>query len=432
MRFRLLLYMNYLKKMFRSPARMVLTLAGLTLAVVLLVSGLTFSETYLKSKTRQIDLYKKNAAVQIEGVYDYEIYREVEKEAISSKIDIISNKYYRIGSVKYQGRNVNLLITDVRTDEVDVTFLNENLSGTSRFQSQILSGRSIDEKDIREGNRVVVIYNTLAKILYGDEDPVGKILTFPIYRFNEQEGIMEISSYYDLRIIGVIKDNKQVREYLDVDGLEDDEDITASFPVYTPLSLCLAKNETETPWMRITAFCEKDEYYETVGKIGSIINSHRELMLKTDSYYDLKADTMMEVNSSREMVLILVAAMLIVSGICITNTMFFSIKERINEIGIRKSIGAHDHDILAQYIFEGATYGVIAASTGVLISVFLDSLIYCALVNASAWVPRVGLQFSSSIILVAFCVSVMISVIASVIPAIYASRIKIAEAIRFD
>lgn len=432
MKYRFLLYVNYLKKMFRSPARMVLTLIGLTMAVVLLISGMVFSETYLKSKTKQLDLYKKNAAVQIEGIYDYEVYHEIEREAVSSKIDIISNKQYKVGKVKYQGRNVHLFISDVRTDEVNVKFLNEGLSGTDRFQSQILSGRTIEEGDIGEGNRVAIIYNTMAKILYGDKNPVGKSLVFPIYEFNEQTGVMEVSDYLDLQIVGVIKDNKSVEEYLNSNGGEEEEDLSVTFPVYIPLSLRLDKNGSENQWMRITALCDKNEYYKTVGEIGSIISSHRKKELKLDSYYNIKSETMIEVNSSRRSVLILVIAMLVVSGICITNTMFFSVKERINEIGIRKSIGAHDHDIWGQFVFEGVIYGVIAAAIGTLLSALLDSGIFLFLLNTKAWSPGVGLQYSGSVVIISFGVSILVSTMASIIPAIYASRIKISEAIRYD
>lgn len=57
-----LLYINYLQKVIRSHLRLILTLSGLVLSVIVLFIGLVFSETYFASKYSTIEIYNKNKA----------------------------------------------------------------------------------------------------------------------------------------------------------------------------------------------------------------------------------------------------------------------------------------------------------------------------------------------------------------------------------
>lgn len=58
------------------------------------------------------------------------------------------------------------------------------------------------------------------------------------------------------------------------------------------------------------------------------------------------------------------------------NTMFFSVKERMGEIGIKKSLGASKWDITVQFMLEGVFMalmaGIVAGLYGIVFS-FLPS-----------------------------------------------------------
>lgn len=113
-------------------------------------------------------------------------------------------------------------------------------------------------------------------------------------------------------------------------------------------------------------------------------------------------------------------------------TMFFSVKERINEIGIRKAIGADVTDIILQFVYEGGVYGFLSALVEIILSVLIDTIVYIALISMNIWNPQVAIIVKPETLLLVAVISIFISIISSIIPAIYASRIKVTEALRYD
>jgi putative ABC transport system permease protein len=61
----------------------------------------------------------------------------------------------------------------------------------------------------------------------------------------------------------------------------------------------------------------------------------------------------------------LVSISLIVGGIVIMNIMLLSVASRIQEIGIRKALGARRRDILVQFLAESSTLSVAGAAVGI-------------------------------------------------------------------
>src|SRR5699024_11285583 len=56
---------------------------------------------------------------------------------------------------------------------------------------------------------------------------------------------------------------------------------------------------------------------------------------------------------------------LLVGGFGIANIMFVSVKERTNIIGIQKSLGAKNHFILYQFLFEAVILSIIGGLVGI-------------------------------------------------------------------
>lgn len=60
---------------------------------------------------------------------------------------------------------------------------------------------------------------------------------------------------------------------------------------------------------------------------------------------------------------------MVISGLNIMNSMIFSIRERIPEIGIRKTVGADNVDIVRQMIIEGCITVLIGAFIALILTV---------------------------------------------------------------
>jgi len=111
---------------------------------------------------------------------------------------------------------------------------------------------------------------------------------------------------------------------------------------------------------------------------------------------------------------------ILVGGFGIANIMFVSVKERVNIIGIQKSLGAKNYFILFQFLFEA----VMLSFVGGLVGVFLVYLL--------SFVPMGNLDvvLSSGNIVLGLGTSSVIGVLAGILPAISASRLDPVTAIR--
>ncbi|MCW8820176.1 MAG: FtsX-like permease family protein, partial [Ignavibacteriaceae bacterium] len=116
---------------------------------------------------------------------------------------------------------------------------------------------------------------------------------------------------------------------------------------------------------------------------------------------------------------------LFVGAIGIMNITFVSVKERTQEIGLRKALGARRRTILLQFLIESLSIcllgGLIGLVTAVAITTAIDKLL-----------PDFPIRFSFQLTAISLVVSVLTGIISGLAPAISASRLDPADSLRYE
>src|SRR3989442_14121251 len=118
------------------------------------------------------------------------------------------------------------------------------------------------------------------------------------------------------------------------------------------------------------------------------------------------------------------AISLLVGGIGIMNIMLASVTERTSEIGIRRSVGASEKDIMNQFRYET----VLVSGAGGLIGILVGAAMAKGINLFAGWETVVSLGS----VAVAFGVSVMVGIVFGIYPARQAARLDPVEALRYE
>jgi putative ABC transport system permease protein len=261
-------------------------------------------------------------------------------------------------------------------------------------------GSFITETDVDLKNRVVVLGRRVKTELFGDTNPLGKMVTISDARY---------------RVVGIME-RKGMTLGFDIDDV-----------VFIPVKSAQELFDTDSLFEILVTVAREDEIDQATEQIRDVLmkrHGKREDFTITSQGAMLSTmNTILDVMTS---VLGGIAAIsLVVGGIGIMNIMLVSVRERTREIGIRKAIGARNRDILTQFLMESTSLsllgGVVGMALGIGGAMILPHLIEFLPTHISLW--SIGLAFSFS---------AAVGIFFGVYPARKASLLDPIVALRFE
>jgi len=272
----------------------------------------------------------------------------------------------------------------------------------------IISGEAFSDSDIRSATRVLLMGQTVARNLFGDENPVGKMVRVKNSPF---------------LVLGILSSKGQ-----SLDGR--DQDDTVFVPITTAQRQLFGN---QFPGM-VRFVMVKAKSADVMDKAERSMNEllkvrHRIHPGQEDDFSvrNLTAVAQAAAGTTKAMSTMLGAiasVSLLVGGIGIMNIMLVSVTERTREIGIRMAIGARRRDILLQFLFEAVMISLAGSFIGVVVG------IACAYFFSRFNDALVVVTLSS--VLLAFGVAVAVGVFFGFYPARKAADLKPIEALRFQ
>ena len=121
---------------------------------------------------------------------------------------------------------------------------------------------------------------------------------------------------------------------------------------------------------------------------------------------------------------------LFVGSFVIANTLSITVAQRVRELATLRTIGASRRQVLWSVVLEGAVVGAVASVVGLFLGLALAKILQALLVAIGIELPSGGLVFSTRTVLVSLLVGTGIAIVASVRPAMRATRVPPIAAVR--
>jgi putative ABC transport system permease protein len=293
------------------------------------------------------------------------------------------------------------MYVDGREQDVSIIGTDEYYAPTRNLQ--LLAGRFLDPTDVSLRGKVALLTQRMAKRMYGSEDAaVGQ--SIKIYKLQ-------------FSVIGVFKE--RVSSF----GLSEITDETMLIPI--TVSRYFSPVERIDPlYVQVRSAADVIRLTESVRQI--VESRHRAgARYRVESLAAI-LETAEQIALVLTIVLILIAAIaLLISGIGIMNIMLVTVTERTKEIGVRMAIGASPGEILRQFLIEATLISLAGGIAGILLGVAMP-------LSVQLFVDGIRIPISTTSIVVALGVSVVVGLIFGTLPARRASRLNPTEALRYE
>jgi putative ABC transport system permease protein len=270
------------------------------------------------------------------------------------------------------------------------------------FGVPMVAGRDFNDGDKDGSERVVIISQSLANLLYPGQNPLNRKLWWT-------DGVMKFIgiSMEPRRIIAVVPDF-------------DDENIIPSpaMTVYQPIQ--------QEGWNGRLFVRARSDAYALVPAISRTIHemSSDQPVEKASTLGDVRAEVLTPDKLNAIVFGGFAAVALLISVVGVAGVLAFSVSSRTREFGIRMALGAQRHNILTNVLVEGLVMAVIGVSAGVVLGFGL------ALV-AGKYVTELHQPGALAFVASAFTI-LAAAVIAAAVPAARAANVNAVEALRSE
>lgn len=418
--------------------RTVLTAVGIFIAVTIYATGMILSDSYYNEQLAVISDIDPDSVVVKSNDSELATDEIASVVSVLASRDMVTLNLHSILSEKLSDGNYLTVLSRLHGLDSQRDFspviTDKGLFVASR--SVIVKGRLLSRADTQRKARVAVIDEATAGFVFPGEEPVGKFITIDagINGSTNQSEFGSANAVTQLEIIGVVQSaycSQRAADVVKNQIRQGGENVFLETNIYVPLSVLYELFSEEAS----NHFCFKVDQAGFTDAAARL-SDFAEVRAKAGANYSvitkeaLTIGLMNSLANTRFMINLIAVVLCLISGISIMSIVFFSVKERIPEIGIRKAFGATSMDIIFQFVSE------------IIIIAFITSII-------SAGITYIGCRIVTYELLSRFCIyfpiristirlllpvgiGVTEALICSLIPGVFASRIRITKALRFE
>lgn len=270
---------------------------------------------------------------------------------------------------------------------------------------RLAEGRYFTPQELDRNMAFAIIGDEMAKTLFPDGSAIGQKITLK----GRKLSVIGVMQHQGTNLIGMPSN-----------------DVTCMIPFTTFTKLYRIKNGWLEPVIAVKGKDEDLKQMWLEGEIRGMMRSRRGLKSFEEDNFAINRPELIAgaITNIFDAVSIAGAVIgsfsILVGGFGIANIMFVSVKERTNQIGIQKSLGARNSFILNQFLFEAVFLSLIGGLSGM------------GLVSLLTFIQTDSFEIviTSKNVITGLSLSVAIGLIAGIAPALSAARLDPVIAIR--
>lgn len=284
-----------------------------------------------------------------------------------------------------------------------------NFTGTTASYQEVervtvAKGRFFSKDEVESAENVMILGSAIAEDIFGNQTPVGESVKLAKKHF---------------RVIGVLKPKDST--------FFENPNQAVLIPLKTAQQSILGIKHVSFIRLRVN---EEINIPQTVSDIKQTLTErHDEEDFSVRNTADALVILTTVTNAIKFFLVAIASISLFVGGVGIMNIMLITVKEKTKEIGLRKSVGATNKDILLQFLFETVIISLLGGIIGILGGTIISYAISLA-VNALGY--KYSFIISPIAIILSVAVSGIIGITFGTFPAKRAAKLNPIESLRYE
>jgi putative ABC transport system permease protein len=384
-----------------------------TVAVVLLLSfgeglGTQMLNGLMNAGNQIMILYGGETGKQFEGIPKGRKIRMVEED-----VGMLKEAIPGIAMISPQYRKSVQLVYGKSSSNTECEGVNSNFEEMRRMYP-MGGGRFLNEVDVAQQRRTLVLGAEISRDIFKDEAPVGKVVLMDNIPFT---------------VVGILQEKIQT-------SMNNGPDSRRAVIPYSTFRTMYGNEHVNSILVRPADPSHQEDLKKEIFRVLA----RKYHFDPTDERTLYIADFIEAENMSRKIsmgVSIFMFAIgfltLLIAGVGVANVMYAIVKERTREIGIKLAVGARRSYILSQFIFESLLIAFMGGAIGLLISAGVVAVVRMIPASPDGPMQFLGKPVLSPLIMITTTgILAIIGLLAGFFPARRAASVDPVESLRYE
>ncbi len=379
----------------------VITIAGISLGVATLIIALSVLNGFENTLTQKITEFDSHIKIisYKESLPNSDNFIDKLKNKISDQVDFISPYVSKLAIISSKNRKEGINVNGIFAGK-----------GTEKLRSNIISGKL----DLENSNSITLGKTLATKLMV----KLGDKVTLFALNNDQLPSPTNLPNIQKFLVTGIFES-----------GMAEYDNLIGYTGMKSAQNLFSMNNEINGMDIKLKSVDKIDSLAQVVRKLSRYPYHVRTI-------FEIHRNIFTWIELQKKPIPIILGLIIIVAVFNIISALLMLVLEKTNAVGVLKSLGAKGSEIVKIFIYQGVYLTIIGIFSGNLLAWTLMSIQLkfdvIKVPSSVYFVTRVPIEMSADVFVLISVITLVLSLIAAIVPSFFASRINPVTALRFD